>query len=95
VDFNTGCVFNVTEGFDSFCTNHQLIGHRRSDFSLRSSVFWGKNLWYFSTTSFVNVLLAVCVTFVGKIAESLAGRASSSALAVACLRGVFLKPKLL
>lgn len=42
MDFNTGCVFNTAEGFDSFCTNHQLIEGVRSDFSLRSSVFGGK-----------------------------------------------------
>lgn len=51
MDFNTGCVFNTAEGFDSFCTNHQLIEGVRFDFSLRSSVFWGKSLWNFSPTS--------------------------------------------
>lgn len=47
MDFNTGCVFNITEGFDSLCTDHQLVEDVRSDFSLRSSVFWGKNMVFF------------------------------------------------
>lgn len=51
MDFNTGCVFNTAEGFDSFCTNHQLIEGVRSDFSLRSSVLGGKVCGIFSPTS--------------------------------------------
>lgn len=49
IDFSTGCVFNRTESFDSFCTNHQLIEDVRSDFSLRSSVFWEETCGIFPT----------------------------------------------
>jgi len=44
VDFNGGCVFNITEGFDSLCKlSTDYTEDVRSDFSIRSLVFQEKD----------------------------------------------------
>lgn len=43
VDFNGGCVFNITEGFDSLCKlSTDYTEDVRSDFSIRNFVFQEK-----------------------------------------------------
>lgn len=102
VDFNGGCVFNITEGFDSLCKLSTDYTDVRSNFSIRSFVFQEKkNTVLFYRLSFfygfrwiVNVWRGIRVTFMGDIAESWERTVNSSILTVASFF-FFLKPKLL
>lgn len=65
VDFNGGCVFNITEGFDSLCKpSTDYTEDVRSDFSIRSFVFQEKKkTQYFSTFSVSFVALDELLMF--------------------------------
>lgn len=63
VDFNGGCVFNITEGFDSLCKLSTDYTDVRSNFSIRSFVFQEKKTLYFSTVSVSFVALDELLMF--------------------------------